>query len=94
MVQHVKQAPLYQDYIGVTNIFHVFHTSRPSGHQRLSMPQPFHGECDYSSCDRDLVLTVNQHQSFPVRKRACGNTVTQCKVLYLATLSKRDKTLR
>lgn len=60
-------ASLYQDYIVVKkiNIFHVFNTSNPSGYQRLRMPQPFYGECDYSRCDRDLLLAVNQHQSFP-----------------------------
>lgn len=52
----------------VQNIFHVFDTSRLSGHQTLSMHQPFHSECDYSGCDRDLVLAVNQHQSFPDRE--------------------------
>lgn len=76
------------------NTFHVCDTSRPSVHQRLSMPQSFHGECDYSSCDRDLVLAVNQHQSFPDRQRARGNTVTQGEVLYVAIQSKEDKALR
>lgn len=51
------------------------------------MPQPCHGECDYSSCDRDLVLAVNQHQSFLDRQRACGNTATRGKVLYSVLLS-------
>ena len=74
--------------------FYVSDTSGPSGHQSQSVPQPFHGECDYSSCDRDLVLAVNQHQSFADRQRACGNTVTRSEVLYAATLSKRDKALR
>lgn len=43
----------------------------PLGHQGikdLSMLQPFHGECDYSCCDRDLVFAVNQHQSLPDRE--------------------------
>lgn len=70
--------------------FHVFDTSRPSGHQILSVPQPFLAGSDYSSCDRDLVLAVNQHQSSPDRLRACSNTVIRGKVLCVAILHKRD----
>lgn len=71
-----------------------FGTSRPSKHQRLSMPQPCRGESDYRCCDRDPVLAVNQHQSFPDRQRACGNTVTRGAALHVALLSERDKALR
>lgn len=63
-------------------IFHPCDIFRPSGDQRLSMPQSYPGGCAYSSCDRDLVFTVNQLQLFPDRQRDCNNTVTWGKVAY------------
>lgn len=85
MEQH---APRYQNYIMMKKYVHyASDTSRLSRLQILYAS--VHVECDYSSRDRDLVLAVNQHQSFPDRQRACSNTVTQGKVQRVATLTKR-----
>lgn len=47
--------PLYLNTLSKKKSFHGFDSSRPSGHHRLSMPEPYSGECDYSSFGRDLV---------------------------------------